>query len=48
MEIIVEKTNKGYTVVILNRKDYVCEMKNFLNDRSKIQKNYANHDIILY
>ena len=31
-DIIVQKEDKGNTVVILNRKDYVCKMKNILND----------------
>ena len=33
-DIIVQKADKGNTVVILNRKDYVCKMKNILNDSS--------------
>ena len=37
-DIIVQKANKVNTVVILNRKDYVCEMKNILDDKSKFQK----------
>ena len=35
---MVQKANKVNTVVILNRKDYVCEMKNILDDKSKFQK----------
>ena len=35
------------TVVILNRKDYVCKMKNSLNDKSKFQKIYIDHERIL-
>ena len=31
--IIVQKADKGNTVVTLNRKDYVCKMKNILNDK---------------
>ena len=31
-DIIVQKADKGNTVVILNRKDYVCKMKN-INDK---------------
>ena len=31
-DIIIQKADKGTTVVILNRKDYVCKMKNILND----------------
>ena len=34
-------------VVILNRKDYVCKMKNSLNDKSKFQKIYIDHERIL-
>ena len=45
--IIVQKADKGNTVVILNRKYYVCKMKNILNDRSKFQKVYIDHDKIL-
>ena len=37
-DVIVQKPDKGNTVVILNRKDYVCKMKNILNDKSKCQK----------
>ena len=32
-DIIVQKADKGKTVVILNRKDCVCKMKNILNDK---------------
>ena len=38
---------KGITVVILNRKDYVCKMKNILHDSSKFHKFYIDHDKIL-
>ena len=46
-DIIIEKADKGNTVVILNRKDYVCKMKNILNDISKFHKDYIDHDKIL-
>ena len=46
-DIIVQKVDKGNTVVILNRKDYVCKMKNILNDSSKFHKIYIDHDKIL-
>ena len=46
-DIIVQKAGKGNTVVILNRKDYVCKMKNILNDSSKFRKAYIDHDKIL-
>ena len=37
-DVIIQKADKGNTVVILNRKDYVCKRKNILNDKSKCQK----------
>ena len=43
-DIIVQKADKGNTVAILNRKDYVCKMKNILNDSSKFHKVYIDHD----
>ena len=43
----MQKADKGNTVVILNRKDYVCKMKNILNDSSKFHKVYIDHDKIL-
>ena len=46
-DIIIQKADKGNTVVILNRKDYVCKMKNILNDSSKFHKVYIHHDKIL-
>ena len=46
-DITVQKADKGNIVVILNRKDYVCKMKNILNDTPKFQKVYINHDKIL-
>ena len=46
-DIIVQKSDKGNTVVILNIKDYVCKMKNILNDSSKFHKVYIDHDKIL-
>ena len=39
-DIIVQKADKDNTVVILNRKDYVCKIKNILNDSSKFYKVY--------
>ena len=45
--IKVQKADKGNTVVILNRKDYVCKMKIILNDKSKFRKVYIDHDKIL-
>ena len=35
---IIQKADKGNTVIILNREDYVCKMKNILNDSSKFHK----------
>ena len=46
-DIIVQKADKGNTVVILNRKDYVWKMKNILIDKSNFQKVYIDHDKIL-
>ena len=40
------KADKGNTVLILNRKDYFCQMKNTLNGSSKIHKVYIDHDKI--
>ena len=37
-DIIVQKTDKGSTFVILNRKDYVFKMKSILNDKVKVAK----------
>ena len=37
-DVIVQKADKGNAVVILNRKDYVCKMKNIRNDSSKFYK----------
>ena len=41
-DIIVQKSDKGNAVVILNTKHYVCKMKNILNDKSKFQKVYID------
>ena len=46
-DIVVQKADKGNTLVILNRKDYVWKMKNILNDSSKFHKVSMDHDIIL-
>ena len=46
-DIIIQKADKGTTVVILNKKDYVCKMKSILNDSSKFHKVYIDHDKIL-
>ena len=46
-DIIGQKADKGNTVAILNRKDYVRKMKNILNDRSKLQKVYIDDKKIL-
>ena len=46
-DIIVQKADKGNTVVILNREDYVCKIKSILNENSKFQKVYTDHDKIL-
>ena len=45
--IVQYYSTKHNTVVILNREDYVCKMKNILNDKSKFQKVYIDHDKIL-
>ena len=42
-DIIVQKADKGKTVVVLNRKYYVCKMKNILNVKSKIHDKILNH-----
>ena len=39
-----QKVDKGNTFVILNRKDYVCKMKNILHDSSMFHKVYIDHD----
>ena len=44
---MVQEGDKDNTVVILNRKDYVCKMKNILNDSSKFYKVHIGHDEIL-
>ena len=44
---MVQKADKGNTVVILNRKGYVCKMKNILNDGAKFHKVYIDNDKIL-
>ena len=46
-DIIIQKADKGNTVAILSRKDYVCKIKNILNDSSKFDKVYIDHDKIL-
>ena len=43
-DIIVQKADKGNTIFILKRKDYVCKMKNILNDSSKFPKVFIEHD----
>ena len=40
---MVQKPDKGNTVVTVNRKNYVCKMENILNDMSKSQKIYIDH-----
>ena len=45
--IIVQKADKGNTVVTLKKKDYVCKMKNILNDKSKFEKGYIDHEKVL-
>ena len=46
-DITVQRGDKGNTIVILNRKDYFCKMKNILNDKPKFQNVYIDHDKIL-
>ena len=46
-DIIVQKADKGNTVVTLKKKDYVCKMKNILNDKSKFEKRYIDHEKVL-
>ena len=36
-EIVILRPDKGNSVVIINRKDYICGMKNIVNDRSKFK-----------
>ena len=37
-DLVIQKTNKGKTVVILNKNDYISKMKVILSDSSKFQK----------
>ena len=34
---MILRPDKGNGVVILNRKDYICDMNNIINDRSKLK-----------
>ena len=43
--IVLQKADKVNAVG--NRENYVCKMKNILNDGSKFQKIYVDHDKIL-
>ena len=43
----MQKADKGNTVVILNRKHYACKIKYILNDKSRFQKVYIDHEKIL-
>ena len=48
-ELIIQKADKGNTVILLNRKDYISKMKLILVDTSKFEKiqiddsNLLNH-----
>ena len=33
--MLIQKDDKGNTVDIFNRQDYICKIKNILNGRSK-------------
>ena len=46
-DLTVQKVDKSNTIFILNRQDYVCKMKDILNDSSKFYKVYIDHDKIL-
>ena len=37
-DLVIEKVDKGNTVVILNKKDYNLKMRKILNDISKFHK----------
>ena len=37
-DLVIQKADKGNTVVILNKNDYISRMKVILNDSSKFQK----------
>ena len=45
-DIIVQKRDKGNTIVLLNRKDCVCKMKKIINGKLRFQKVYIDHDKI--
>ena len=46
-DMLIQKDDKGNTVDIFNRQDYICKIKNIQNDRSKFQKVYVDHGTIL-
>ena len=46
-ELIIQKADKGNTVVLLNRKDYISKMKLILADISKFKKIQKDHSKIL-
>ena len=46
-ELIIQKADKDNTVVLLNRKDYICKMKLILADTSKFKKIQIDNSKVL-
>ena len=46
-DLIIQKADKGKTVAILNKKDYISKLKVILSDSSKFQKLYIDQNKVL-
>ena len=45
--IVIQKSEKGNSIVIVDRDKYIKKMENFLSDQSKIQKPTVKYDELL-
>ena len=45
--IVIEKSDKGNSVMIVDKADYLDKMENLLNDTGRFEKNYLKNDGIL-
>ena len=46
-QIVIQKSEKGNSIVIVNRNKYIEKIENFLCDKSKFQKTSAKNDNFL-
>ena len=46
--IVIQKSDKGNSIVVVDKADYLDKMENLLNDTRKLEKNNLKNDGVLH